>query len=64
LFFEDQVHIADGAEFVRIVSAAVVDDSKSKRQVRVLVTVGPPLKVVDEFGVRNDVGVVDGVDRI
>lgn len=63
-FFEDEIDVADGAEFVGVVSGAVVDDFEVKFGFRV--AVGPFLEVVGELGVGDDVNHVhaDGGDVV
>ena len=64
MFGHDEVHVADGAEFVRIVSAAVVDDGETKLEIRTAVTRGPLFEMGYKLCVRYDVGVIDGVNGL
>ena len=57
------MQVADGAELVRIVRRAVVDDGKTKIRLRSAIAVSPFLEMPGEFRVGHDINTLDAADR-
>jgi hypothetical protein len=56
---QNEVQIADSAEFIRVVSAAVVYDRKIEIAIGTLVGPGPIFEMLGELRIRYDVCVIE-----
>ena len=59
---DHEVDIADSAELVRVVSAAIVNNGEAEVEIWMLVNFGPSLEMACELCVRHDVPMIDSAN--
>jgi hypothetical protein len=61
---DHQVHVADRAQLVRIIGGVIIDRSDRQPRVARFVLIRPLFKMAGELLVRDDVDVIDFLDRL